>query len=274
MIAHMPDQKDEDLAQFIPQPPSEDLVIWRYMDLTKFVSLLETRSIFFVRVAQLDDPFEGSFPVSQSPVERVLEMLPQGVFPEGVTVEVPPSPGLLDFWSWMRNWAMVSCWHAVAHESAAMWKLYAKTEAGVAIRSTVGRLRQALGTPLPPLNGFFGGDRYHLGMIEYIDFSSSHIPTGNVVAQFFRKRRSFEHEHELRVLFERHPITIDRRADYTQKPTEHGQYIPVDLTTLICDIRVAPQAPHWYSQLVSNVTARYGIEVVPQQSDLDAEPLY
>lgn len=53
----MPDQKDEDPAQFILQPPSEDLVIWRYMDFTKFVSLLETRSIFFVRVAQLDDPF-------------------------------------------------------------------------------------------------------------------------------------------------------------------------------------------------------------------------
>lgn len=270
----MPDQIDEDLAQFILQPPSEDLVIWRYMNFTKFVALLETRSLFFVRVAHLADTFEGSFPVSQPPVDRVLGLLPPGVFPEGATVNVTPSPYLLDFWKFMRNWAMVSCWHAVEHESAAMWNLYAPTDAGVAIRSTVKRLRQALGPPLPPLNGFFGGDRYHLGMIEYIDFSSSHIPTTNVVAQFFRKRRSFEHEHELRALFERYPITTDRCPDYTQKPADHGQYIPVDLTTLICDIRVAPQAPSWFSQLVSTVTARYGIDVVPQQSDLDAEPFY
>lgn len=271
----MPDQKDEDPAQFILQPPSEDLVIWRYMDFTKFVSLLETRSIFFVRVAQLDDPFEGSFPVSQSPVERVLGMLPQGVFPEGVTVEVTPSPGFLDFWSLMRSWAMVSCWHAVAHESAAMWKLYTSTNAGVAIRSTVGRLRQALGTPSPGPPDFFGGDRYHIGMLEYIDYGSSYIPIANVVAQFFRKRRSFEHEYELRVLLEQYPINADRWPDYSHRqPDDHGKYIPVDLKALIYDIRIPPQAGQWYLELVSKVATRYGIDVEPQQSELDAEPLY
>ena len=230
--------------------------------------------MFFVRIAHLDDPFEGSFPVSQAPLDRILGMLPQNVFPDGANITVSLSPGLEDYWKVMRNWAMVSCWHAVAHESAAMWKLYAPTSVGVAIRSTVGRLRQALGTPSPPPNGFFGGDRYHIGMIDYIDFSSASISTQNAAAQFFRKRLSFEHERELRVLFMQWPVNADRWLDYTQRPNDHGRSISVDLKVLIGEIRVAPQAPAWYSKLVSKVVARYGIDVKPEQSELDAEPLY
>ena len=264
----------DDLASSISQAPSEALDIWRYMDFTKFVSLLEMQSIFFVRIAHLEDPFEGSFPVSQTPLNRILGMLPQSAFPEGTTVTVSPSPGLEDHWKVMRNWAMVSCWHAVAHESAVMWKLYAPTGVGVAIRSTVGRLRQALGTPLPPPNGFFGVDRYHIGMIDYIDFSSANIPVENAAAQFFRKRRSFEHERELRALLMQWPVKADGWFDHAQRPNDHGNSIFVDLKELIGEIRVAPQAPAWYCELVSKVVARYGIDVKPQQSELDAEPLY
>ena len=43
---------------FAPPPP--DAVLWRYMDFTKFVSLLEKQALFFARADKLeDDPFEG-----------------------------------------------------------------------------------------------------------------------------------------------------------------------------------------------------------------------
>lgn len=270
----MTDSLFDKIAQSIPQPLSEDLDIWRYMDFTKFVALLETQSLFFARVTHLDDPFEGSFPSSQTPMDRVLGMLPRSAFPEGTTVTVSPSPGLEDHWKVMRNWAMVSCWHAVSHESAAMWKLYAATGVGLAIRSTVKRLRQALGNPPPLPPGFFGGDRYHIGMIEYIDFSSSHIPIDNGAAQFFHKRRSFEHERELRVLLMRWPVKANNWFDYDQRPVDSGQQLPVDLKTLIHEIRVAPQAPQWYWDLVTKVVSRYGVKAEPKQSELDEKPLY
>lgn len=269
----MADPFSDSIARSISQPPSEDLVIWRYMDFTKFVALLESQSLFFVRVARLDDPFEGSFPASQTPLDRILGVLTQSAFPDGTTVTISTSPGLLDHWELMRNWAMVSCWHAVEHESAAMWKLYAPINAGVAIRSTVGRLRQALGTPSPPPEGFLGGDRYHIGMVDYIDFNSASIPIENV-AQFFRKRRSFEHEHELRALFMRWPIKANGWFDYNQRPDDGGQQMPVDLKGLIHEIRVAPQAPSWYLELVASVVNRYGVEAELNQSELDAKPLY
>lgn len=41
-------------------PEDEDVKVWRYMDFTKFVSLLDKRSLYFCRVDKLGDPFEGS----------------------------------------------------------------------------------------------------------------------------------------------------------------------------------------------------------------------
>lgn len=34
--------------------------VWRYMDFTKFVSLLDKRELWFTRADELNDPFEGT----------------------------------------------------------------------------------------------------------------------------------------------------------------------------------------------------------------------
>ena len=42
--------------------PPDDATLWRYMDFTKFVSLLEKQALFFSKPDRLGDPFEGSLP--------------------------------------------------------------------------------------------------------------------------------------------------------------------------------------------------------------------
>jgi hypothetical protein len=41
-------------------PTNEDIPIWRYMDLGKYLSMLDCRCLFFARATRLNDPFEGS----------------------------------------------------------------------------------------------------------------------------------------------------------------------------------------------------------------------
>src|ERR1700692_2386478 len=43
-------------------PTNKDIPIWCYMDLAKYLAMLESRSLFFARAPQLGDPFEGSSP--------------------------------------------------------------------------------------------------------------------------------------------------------------------------------------------------------------------
>lgn len=50
--------------------------IWRYMDISKFISLLTTRSLYFACPSELGDPYEGFLPKSQvSPWSDVTQRL-------------------------------------------------------------------------------------------------------------------------------------------------------------------------------------------------------
>src|SRR5438034_4947251 len=88
--------------------------IWRYLDFTKFVALLDSRSLFFARVSTLEDPFEGSFPPAQSVIERLIGAFAPGFVPPEATIAL--EPGMEDIWKTMRYWAMVNCWHASRSE--------------------------------------------------------------------------------------------------------------------------------------------------------------
>jgi hypothetical protein len=48
-------------AALIDEPPN-DAKVWRYMDLPKFIDLLNTKQLHFTRAALFDDRFEGSYP--------------------------------------------------------------------------------------------------------------------------------------------------------------------------------------------------------------------
>src|SRR5687767_1976544 len=96
-----------------------DTRIWRYLDFTKFVYLLDSRALFFARVDTLQDQFEGSF--SEANAE-----LRAKAFRE--------KPHLGDLYEKFRRTmeerrkaTYVSCWHINEYESFAMWKIYLKS---------------------------------------------------------------------------------------------------------------------------------------------------
>ena len=41
-------------------PPAPDELLWRYVDLSKYLSVLSGRALWFSRADLLGDPFEGS----------------------------------------------------------------------------------------------------------------------------------------------------------------------------------------------------------------------
>ena len=60
-------------AREFHNPSPADAILWRYMDFTKFVSLLETRTLFLARADKLGDPFEGSVPKNNIILRATLE---------------------------------------------------------------------------------------------------------------------------------------------------------------------------------------------------------
>lgn len=112
-------------------PPPKGAKLWRYMDFTKLVSLLDKRSLFFSRADLLGDPFEGSFS------RKTVEARQQGDFPQ-IAWDILSAIHRRH----IRD-TYVNCWHMSDHESAAMWKLYLASD-GVAIQSSFERLVESL----------------------------------------------------------------------------------------------------------------------------------
>jgi hypothetical protein len=242
------------------------------MDVSKFESLVTERALFFPRVAILEDEFEGAFPESQTLLARALSMIGVSEMPPGMVVHL--SPELEQAWFLMRRWAVVSCWHVSDHESEAMWRLYAGKGRAIAIQSTIGRLREALGTPAPPSPGFFGSDTFQYGNVEYIDYSSGHIPPANMYAQFFRKRHAFEHEKEMRILIARYPLRQRGTILEDIKPSDRGTAFPVALDTLFQRVLVAPRAADSFFRSVRDLVGPVASNVDVQRSSLEARPNY
>src|SRR5262245_880889 len=87
-----------------PQPESPDIAVWRYMDLSKFIWLLQHQELYFSRLDHLQDPFEGS--VTRKTVEGVAKFLSRQGNPE-------PTDQIARLFRDSRKSTYVNCWCAL-----------------------------------------------------------------------------------------------------------------------------------------------------------------
>ena len=228
------------------KPKDENARIWRYMDFTKFVSILDKSALFFTRTDKLDDPFEGSCP------ERVIEF-----WEKKLGIEYTGG-----FYEHLKKFTLVNCWHLNEYESAAMWKMYLKSNEGIAIISTFNRLK----------NSFRDKENdVRIGRVRYIDYSRFADPVALFTYPIMYKRKIFRHEQELRAVIQKLP---KKGFSPRSKPTiEDGIYVLVDLNVLIDKIYLASVSPTWQFELVKSVMKKYELNKEVIQSSLDDKPL-
>ena len=238
----------EENVQF--NTPERSAVLWRYMDFTRFVSLLDRAALHFSAPDHLGDPFEGSF----SEVNHLLHPLVHG--DEGTPKVLAR---MQETFKALRSRVAINCWHQAEHESAAMWKLYSRENDGIAVRTTCGNLADS----------FRCEEDIHIGEVSYVDYHTTPIPEG-ALSPFLCKRQEFSYEQEVRAA----SLWLDARSHESpgRSFTERGVYYSVDLAVLIKEVRVAPYAPSWFFDLVQAVVDRYSLEVEVLSSAMAKEP--
>jgi hypothetical protein len=254
------------------QPTNPNIKIWRYMDFTKYVSMLDSSSLFFARADLLGDPFEGTY--SKGNVEEVKNQMEEAARtarrPLDVTEQL--EKGSLER-QWYRQWIYICSWHMNEYESAAMWRLYARTNETIAVQSPYSKLCACLPAELD-LGHRKRLDAVYVGEVQYVDYESDKLPEGNMFHLFTHKRKSFEHERELRaVIWD--TSQVGGPIDVTATNPNTGLPVKVSLDDLIEAVYVAPTAPPWFRDLVEAVSGKYDLTDKPiVRSSLDADPVY
>ena len=237
---------------FMP-PENLDVPVWRYMDFTKFASMLENGGLFLPTVAKLGDPFEGSYARGNEALRPLVYRHIKNEF--GLTAG--------EMMQRLRPFVAASCWHSNEQESAAMWKLYAKTSEAVCIQTSFRKLRNAMGASA------------RVGMVRYVNYETDWIPESNPLAPFLYKRKSFEHEHEVRALIPPANIAEILKRETRDKASSPGNWVKMDIGQTIERVFVAPDAPDWVLDLVRQITKRYGYgDLAVIRSALARAPFY
>lgn len=247
--------------------PEGSSILWRYMDISKFMSLLQSKSLYFARSDTFEDPYEGAKGTIEN-VSRwnsyyygfcnhaIRSAVEQGIAPSKSDQEYEEQVNNLYHQiktaSNERNHIFISCWHENQNESEAMWKLYAKDrESCIAIQTTFKRLYLAIDRD-PDI---------HIGRVNYIDYNEKFAPFG--YEAFFCKRKSFDYEHEVRMLFN----SLDLKESL-------GIYVPVNFDILIENIYVSPTSANWFKDVVQDILDKYGLEKEVKKSSMLIQPFY
>ena len=250
--------------------PPDETVLWRYMDFYKFIDIIERNALFFVRADKFEDPYEGVFPKG-----NLLEL-------EQIVGSQTQDPIILQnihkVYTQIKDAGHIlcNCWHDNTCESEAMWKVYSKNEDSIVIKTNVKSLK----------NSLLGTENVYIGKVNYIDYDGLQPVFEKIISvytQYLHKRKSFEHEHEVRAIIDRDALMESHGGKdsfnsmkldpFTGKWTHKeickiGLHYAVDVSTLIHEIIVSPYSNENFTDLVKLVRDRYGLNFPVKRSTL------
>jgi hypothetical protein len=213
-------------------PPDDNTIIWRYLDFTKFVDLLNCECLYFARADKFEDPFEGLYPVMEE-IKRDFK-----------TFDI------------IRKQNYINCWAIGDHESAALWKIYSDSKNSIAIQTTFANLKSSIEK---------SDDDVYASVVRYKDYSKTDLfgiideniwapeHGGATVFPIIYKRMSFSFENELRLIHIKGPVTLELNENLTPI----GQRVKVDLDKMIGKIHLSPYSEKWFQELVLGLLDKY-----------------
>jgi hypothetical protein len=225
----------------IKLPEDPDTIVWKYLDLSKFLDLLLSQKLFMSRSDKFEDQYEGTF--SEPTFEEIKKLAAN-------------NPEFLNYYKTHREKVAISSWHINEYESFAMWQIFTQNSEGLAIQSTIGRLQKAL-EPEKNL-------KQYIGQVNYIDYKKEYIPFDDLFFPFLFKRKSFQYEREVRIISD----TSDTKININD-----GIKINVNISQLIDKIYIHPKSENWYKNLVIELVSKLGFDIEIEKSDLESDIL-
>jgi hypothetical protein len=214
--------------------PDDDQVVWRYMSLSKFISIISKKELYFPSVKQLaeSDKFEG------------LSHIPRHLLESN-------NPNLKAWDKMLLNSAkliqedtferredgriFVNCWHMNTHECCAMWKIYSDSEGGVAIK-----------TKFKNLMNTFDQFPIQARIVNYYSENSPVVLSDDPLYVPTNKRVEYKYEKELRLFYQS-----------TSSGTQKGYPIGIDPKKLVQEVVLSPTSKPMFREVIVSLLQKY-----------------
>lgn len=261
------------------------------MDMPKFLSLLQSQSIYLSKMSCFKDHLEGGltaadylkvtidaplfdlamngfWPLSEPDKDNRDERLTQN---EKVLDDINSSkfdsifgPQLkteaVEFFECAREWVYVNCWYQSKTECAAMWPLYGGKNS-VCIFTDVKKLISALSFDLPNISDA------SVRRVEYIDHNTDFFED-STFGPFISKSKPFSFEKEMRIVaWDKNctPQTIGNNKLHGVSSNK------IDLNSLITKIVISPVADSWFKKTVEDLCSSYNMNIQIVESELKSD---
>ena len=256
-------------------PPNDKDTLWRYTNFEKFVNLLDTESLFFTRADKFEDPYEGFIP--QSIMDAYIQYL------NSITTENMVEKIIRENEA-SRKYVMCNCWHQNVVESMAMWEKYHIRNSGVAIKTTMQKMKNSLTSE----------HSIYIGNIEYIydnidddQYMQNFLQSETLLVKkltyfpYFRKRKEYEHEQEVRLIVDIDPFVMDALSNQTVDTfletglpdiCDIGMPFNIEINELIDEVIVSPYAEDWITETLRSVVHKFGFNFKVNPSTLLDDP--
>lgn len=255
--------------------PASNLSLVKYLDLTKFISLLQRQSLFFCRLDKLEDKFEGTTAnknydyriASQRNIRLMMSRMPS--YTQSEKTDPYNEESILqsvkeqyEFESQLKSINCINCWNYYDQESAALWKIYSDFGKGIMIKTDLNKIELSLINSIEDIR---------VSEVTYIDYQKDLMPDYNSFYPLIHKDLAYSYEKEVRLIHEVPLGDIGWEHDWTKAEVEEGVYINVDISILIDELFVAPHAPNWYYDLIKNLCSKYQLDKPITKSRLSSQ---
>lgn len=237
--------------------PDDGAIVWRYMDLWKFKSMLETSALYFVRSDRFPDPWDSVLPPKwRKKMQREwCDRQTGGKYTEAAWYEereIPTNP--------------IFCCNCDENESERMWREYTSGNDALVIRSTVSRFKGCFSST--SVNVRIGLVNYgdHDGLDDpkfFVAFWEDEAPPARLNPWYlprYLKRLDLAYEKEIRA-------TI--HVNSADQPIDQGYYLVIGssgIRTLIESIHVHPSATSDQQKNLKSILDQYGYCDIPLES--------
>ena len=214
---------------------SETQNIYRYIGLEKLISIIKDSKLYFSRIREMQDIYEGK--ITDATIEKWRSSAGDKIEILNKNIEV--MHGLA------ANLLHISCWNINENEDELLWSKYCSSNLSVCIESNIASLRKAFAKyPL----------RIEIGEVVYADFKKE-IFEGelNIIEIGSVKNRYFMNERELRLFC-------------MMYKNDSSISIPIDYKALIKRIIINPKASQYIRDNIRDIIEKYDTSLIVEDS--------